>query len=255
MTTEKEPTVDPRCTHRSAPPGQIYIDGAYLERNPTWHAEDSRWKAEKCAALLSELAVKPKMICDVGCGVGGVLAAFADAYPAAALFGFDISPAAIELAKERHSGIEFAAGSLTGYYDLILALDVIEHVEDCFGFTRRLQPHGDLFLFNIPLELTCLTLLRNGFMPHRRAFGHIHYFSRETALALLTDCGYQIVSCRYLPAVVDFAAHDLKSRALTTIQRAGFRIAPHLSVLTFGGYSLLVAARPGGGSAALRSQS
>ena len=226
-------------------PDQIYVDGTYLEQNPTWHAEDSRWKAEKCAALLSELAVEPTTICDVGCGVGGVLAALRDTYPAARLFGFDISPTAIELAEERHDDITFAADGLTGQYDLILVMDVIEHVEDCFGFVRSLRPHGDLFLFNIPVELTCFALVRNGLIPHRQALGHIHYFSRQTALALLADCGYQIVSYRYVPAVVDFAGRDLKSRVLTTVQRTGFRIAPHLSVLTFGGYSLLVAARPG----------
>lgn len=225
-------------------PEQIYIDGTYLRLNPDWHAGDSRWKADKCAALLNELGAQPSSICDVGCGAGGVLAALASRYPNAALHGFDISPAAIALATEQHPGIDFSECSVSGRYDLMLVMDVVEHVEDCFGFVRRLRSHADIVLFNIPLELTCLSLLRNGLMPHRRALGHIHYFTRDTALALITDAGYEIESDRYIPSVVDFAARDLKSRVLTAVQRAGFRLAPHLSVSAVGGYSLLVAARP-----------
>lgn len=223
---------------------QIYVDGDYLDRNPTWHAGDSRWKAERCEALLSELGIEPSTICDVGCGAGGVLAALKERYPTAELTGFDISPAAIRLANQQHSDIQFIEGRVVGRYSLMLVMDVIEHTEDCFGFTNGLRPHADLMLFNIPLELTCLSLLQNVLMAHRQAFGHIHYFTKETALALLTDSGYEIVASRYIPAVVDFAARDLKSRSITAVQRAGFRLAPDLSVLALGGYSLLAAARP-----------
>lgn len=225
--------------HRAA-----YVDGTYLERNPSWHAEDSPWKARHCEALLASLGVRPSSICDVGCGAGGVLAAIRDAYPRAELYGFDISPTAIRLAREQHTGIQFSEGTPEGRYDVVLVMDVVEHVEDCFGFTRDLRPHADLLLFNIPLELTCLSLLRNGLIPHRRALGHVHYFNKDTALALLADTGYEIVTSRYLPAVVDFAARDPKSRVLTALQRGGFRVAPDLSVLLLGGYSLLIAARP-----------
>jgi hypothetical protein len=148
------------------------------------------------------------------------------------------------MATEQHDGIRFTEGGPDGRYDVMLVLDVIEHVEDCFGFTRGLRSHADLLLFHIPLELTCLSLLRNGLMPHRHSLGHIHYFTKDTALALLTDCGYEIVATRYSPAVVDFAPRDLKSRLLTALQRMGFRLAPDFSVLIVGGYALLVAARP-----------
>ena len=223
---------------------QAYVDGRYLDCVPTLHAADSPWKAQQCKVLLSELGVEPSAICDVGCGAGGVLAALKDTYPAAEATGFDISPTAIGLATQEHAGIQFTEGNVVGRYDLMLVMDVIEHVEDCFGFTRGLRQHADLMLFNIPLELTCLSLLRNVPIAHRQAIGHIHYFTRQTALALLTDCGFAIVAARYIPAVVDLAARDLKSRAITAVQRAGFRLAPHLSVLTVGGYSLLAAARP-----------
>jgi SAM-dependent methyltransferase len=222
----------------------IYVDGTYLERVPTWHAEDSPWKAQQCHELLTDLGVNPSSICDVGCGAGGVLAALRVHYPAVELVGYDISPTAIGLASAQHSGIRFTEGDVVGRYDVMLVLDVIEHIEDCFGFTRGLRAHADLVVFNIPLELTCLGLLRNVLMAHRQALGHIHYFTKQTALALLADAGFEAVLTRYIPSVVDLAPRDLKSRAITTLQRAGFRLAPDLSMLAVGGYSLLAAVRP-----------
>jgi hypothetical protein len=135
-------------------------------------------------------------------------------------------------------------GEVVGKYDLMLVMDVIEHVEDCYGFARNLGRHADLVLFHIPLELTCFALLRNVLLAHRQALGHIHYFTKQTALALLVDCGYEVVASRYTPAVVEHAARDIRSRIVTGVQRAGFRVAPNLSNVMVGGYGLLAAARP-----------
>ena len=74
--------------------------------------------------------------------------------------------------------------------------------------------------------------------------GHIHYFTKDTALALLTDVGYEGVAHRYTPAVVDLAAKDIKSRIVTAVQRAGFRLAPDRSVVLVGGYALSYGWRP-----------
>jgi SAM-dependent methyltransferase len=190
------------------------------------------------------LRLKPASICDVGCGAGGVVAALGQRYPDAALAGFDASADAIDLARQSHPGVNFTVGDVEGRYELALVMDVVEHVEDCFGLVRRLRSHAELALFHIPLELTCLSLLRNVPLAHRQALGHLHYFTKDTALALLVDGGYEVVAHRYTPAVVDLAARDMRSRVVTLVQRAGFRLAPERSVLLVGGYALLVAARP-----------
>lgn len=218
-----------------------YIDGSYLLANPDWHAREGAWKAEQCARLLGHLHASPASICDVGCGVGAALAALGRFFPDAHLTGVDISPMALKLAKRAHPSIRFDT-AVTDHYELLLVLDVLEHVEDCFGFVRGLRPHGDLMLFHIPLELSWFSLARGVPMAHRRALGHIHYFSKDTALALVHDTGYDIVRWVFTPAGVDFAPR----LPLTTLRRIAFRCAPDTAVLILGGYGLLVAAKPAG---------
>lgn len=37
-------------------------------------------------------------------------------------------------------------------YDLVLVIDVVEHVEDCFSFLRQTKLKGRFKLFHIPLD-------------------------------------------------------------------------------------------------------
>ena len=70
----------------------LYHSARYRELNPTWHAEDSPWKAEQVARLLQERDLTPTSICDVGCGAGLVLASLAGLLPEPAeLTGIDVS--------------------------------------------------------------------------------------------------------------------------------------------------------------------
>lgn len=51
----------------------MYIDGAYLEKNPLWHVDESSFKAKHILRMLQENHLQPKSICEVGCGAGEVL--------------------------------------------------------------------------------------------------------------------------------------------------------------------------------------
>ena len=48
----------------------LFLDGEYLEKNPTWHVEDSSWKAVQILRALALLPKPPLTICDIGCGAG-----------------------------------------------------------------------------------------------------------------------------------------------------------------------------------------
>ena len=54
-------------------PKGIYTNGYYLEKNPTWHVEDSSWKAKNIIKMMKRNNIVPKTICEVGCGAGEIL--------------------------------------------------------------------------------------------------------------------------------------------------------------------------------------
>ena len=219
-------------------PSPSYLDGTYAEQNPTWHAEDSPWKAAQILKAIGLSKLAPNSIAEVGCGAGGILAELSKHLSPASFFGYDISPQAIEFASQ-HRGITFRLGSLPDEsFDLVLAIDVIEHVEDVFGFLRKLRQHGKTFIFHIPLDMTVHGVSRNIAMVNRRAFGHLHYFSRETALVTLQDSGYSIDRWFYTPTV------DLYPRSVSNLLRkATFAMNENLAAVVLGGYSVMVVCR------------
>jgi SAM-dependent methyltransferase len=115
-----------------------------LSQNPIEYYNE-RWKQfeyanlfsqERCIfvlrALLETGLERPKM-CDLGCGAGwltGVLSAFGPA------IGVELSPEAVELARQRYPGAEFVCADATewqpepGSFDVVVSQEVIEHITD-----------------------------------------------------------------------------------------------------------------------------
>ena len=125
-------------------------------------------------------------------------------------------------------------------FDLIICLDVFEHVEDYIGFLRKLRRHAKKFVFNIPLDLN-FAKLAGGYKEVRENVGHLHYFNVYTALETLKLAGF---------AVEDhfLSAQKLKPRTIKHYLVALPRKLPipaSLSAKLFGGYSLVVTANQG----------
>lgn len=182
-----------------------YTDGAYLEHAPDWHAGDAEWKAGKVAEMIERHQLTPASVCDVGCGAGEVLARLRARTGEGVRFsGFDISPQAIALAKTQQAPnlsfqqLDFLRDS-TEVYDLALLLDVFEHVPDYLSFLEQLRPRSRHFIFHIPLDLHAQSVLRGSryMLEMRKEFGHLHYFTSETALATLEDTGYSVLDHFY----------------------------------------------------------
>src|ERR1051326_937933 len=158
---------------------EVYTSGEYLEKNPTWHVEESPWKARQIMRMLARNSLTPPTICEVGCGAGEVLKQLQGKVDAACTFwGYDISPQAIELAKSRaNEHLHFKLADLQqeqeASFDLMLILDVIEHLEDYFSFLRDLQSRSQYKIIHLPLDLSVQSLLRpHGLLGNRRAYGH-----------------------------------------------------------------------------------
>jgi 2-polyprenyl-3-methyl-5-hydroxy-6-metoxy-1,4-benzoquinol methylase len=121
----------------------LYKDGQYFENNQSWHVEDSPWKANQVLKILSRNNLIPDTICEVGCGAGEILFQLSNKLTKTEFFGYEISPQAFELAASRKSDrVNFYLKDFlleNAFYDVVMAIDVIEHIEDYFTFLRALQ--------------------------------------------------------------------------------------------------------------------
>ena len=228
----------------------IYTDenSAYFKNNPTWDVADSPWKARCVFTFIQRHSLRPKTVAEVGCGAGEILNQLHAMLPDDVQFsGFDIAPDAIELAKPREKErLGFyneniflqngGGGQNRERFDFLLVMDVIEHVEDCFDFIRQCCAKADYVLFKIPLDLNVLDMLRNRFYSRRKSVGHIHYFTKDTALLTLRDCGCHIIDWQYRSMVADQRPYDPR----ILYRKLLFAIAPDFAVRLFGGYSLFV---------------
>lgn len=224
-----------------------YQDGRYLASNPSWHEEDADWKAAKIVELLRCAgAAAPRTVAEVGCGTGGILRCLREAFPETTLLsGYDIAPDAIERAR-RHAGerLTFFCEDITRTkerFDLLLCIDVFEHVEDPFTFLRAIRRLAPRVVFNIPLEMHVAGILINHQLWTRRQFGHLHYYTAALAIETLRECGYAIVARDYPSRLLD-RPRTASEWIFWLPRKIGAMIDPELSARIFGGTSLLVLA-------------
>ena len=79
-------------------PEETYTSGDYMEKNPTWHVEESPWKAKQILRMLARNHLAPTTICEAGSGAGEVLRQLQQNMTEECIFwGYNISPQAFEL--------------------------------------------------------------------------------------------------------------------------------------------------------------
>lgn len=228
----------------------LYTSGKYLEENPSWHAEHSWWKARHILELIKRHNLQAKTICEVGCGAGEILRELQAALPAdRKFFGYEISPQAFALCQSRaNPRLHFRLADITAeqevFFDLILLIDLLEHLEDPFSFLRHLKPKSHYKIVHFPLDLSVHAVLRvEPLLRMRRTVGHIHYFTKELALLLLQDTGYDIVDSFYTPTMIDLKGKSWTSRLGRLPRKILFRLHPDLAARLLGGFSLMVLAK------------
>lgn len=227
----------------------LYTTGEYLALHPTWHVEDSAWKAAQILRILQRNHLQPKKVCEIGCGAGGILAELqASLGIRCELRGYEVSPQAYALCQERaNQNLQFVLGD---YFndpaddaDVMLVMDVVEHIEDYLGFLKKLRNRAQFTLLHVPLDLSLQSILRRVPEKVRRSAGHLHYFTKDLFLDAMRDCGYDIVDWSYTGAAVETPSRSLVMTLAKWPRKAMFRLNPDLATLTLGGYSLLVLAR------------
>lgn len=236
-------------------PVSKYQDGAYLEENATWHVEDSPWKAQQVLRIMraNGMEADAKSFCEVGCGAGEVLVQLHQQLAEACVFtGYDISPQLEGMWRRRQNErIKFLRADFLDTvecYDVLLLIDVVEHIEDYIGFLRKIRPRARYKVFNFPLEIfAAKALLGHKYLESRAVYGHIHYFNKDIVLSVLGDLGYEIIDFFYAPGAIDLAKTTCSISRLSKMARIPRRLLSKLSVdfaaKLLGGYSLFVLAK------------
>lgn len=226
----------------------FYLEGEYLRHNSSWNVEDADWKAKAIYKLLMRNSLVINDAVDVGCGAGGVMEALAGMDRSIkSLSGYDIAPDAIRIATERASGrVRFVNDDFTkevyAKTDLLLLIDVIEHVDDFYGFLRKVKSKSTYFVFHIPLDLCCVSLLKpHILLQQRNSVGHIHYFSKEMVLWSLSDLGFTLMDFVYTQPDLDTKpATSFKSFTKKYLRKISFGLHKELSIKLWGGYSMMI---------------
>lgn len=218
----------------------LYTSGKYLEKFPTWHAELSPWSAKQIFRMIERNHLAPETICEVGCGAGEVLRQLQIRMSNKNEFwGYEISPQAFELCQSRaNERLHFKLVDFTQeqdvLFDLILLIDVIEHVEDYFSFLRSIKPKSPLKMLHIPLDLSAKFIIQDKLKTLHEVNGHIHYFTRDSALRMLKDVDYEVLDYFYTARF---------GHLMTPLKKLLFAMRPDLTACVLGGYSLMVLAK------------
>lgn len=232
---------------------ELYTSGEYLEKWPTWHAEESFWKTKQINRIMMRNHLVPATICEVGCGAGEILKQLqVHVNDQCRLWGYEISPQAFELCKSRANEklcfklADFALEEDV-FFDLVLLIDVIEHVEDYFSFLRAIKPKGIYKIFHFPLDLSAKVIIQNGLKQLREEHGHVHYFTGDIALQMLNDLGYEVLDYFYTTPSIDLPTNgftqEIKRRLMKLPRKLLFAINNDLAARVLGGYSLMVLAQ------------
>jgi len=228
----------------------MYLSGEYFEKHPSWGVEDSAWKADNIIRTLNRNGIQPRTICEVGCGAGEILYQLQQKMgQASEFYGYEISPQAFELCQKRandklHFKLQDILEEEGVFFDLILLMDVIEHVEDYFGFLRGIKQKSTYKLFHIPLNLTVEAIVRpKALSKIRQICGHVHYFTKDLALQALKELEYGVIEHFYTNACSELPARSKKAYFAKLPRSFFFTINKDWAVRFFGGRSLMVLTR------------
>lgn len=231
-----------RTVHES-----IYVTDKYLMNNRSWHVEDSPWKARQILRMIARNELSPRTICEVGCGAGEILRQLQLNMNLGCEFrGYEISPQAYELCQQRaNDRLQFHLGDFLEadehHFDLILLIDLIEHLEDYYGFLRQIRPRSDYKMLHIPLDLSLYTVLRRSWIEQMHNLrGHLHYFTKETALRALEDCGYRILDWFYTQKLLELPVQTRLARAARPLVRLMMAVNAEWTVRLVSSCSLMV---------------
>lgn len=229
----------------------FYLKGQYFKNNPTWDASDTNWKFNKLADIIkSNLPSKGGEVFEVGCGSGALLKKLASEMPQHFFHGWDIAPDAKRFWDHKHSNLDFQVGDFLDSNvgkkaDLVLLIDVLEHLADPGTFLESLSGRTGLIAIHLPLDMTLVNLIFDKRLIRLRdSIGHIHYYTKAIAEKLLHESGYEVVLSEYSNAWKDSPHLTTAGRVMRIFRWTLNLMSPTLNAKLLGGETLILMARP-----------
>jgi 2-polyprenyl-3-methyl-5-hydroxy-6-metoxy-1,4-benzoquinol methylase len=175
---------------------------------------DHRYYDTARREILPYLPEKVARFLDVGCGTGATAAMVRDTTGAHWIGGIEYSPEVAAKGESRFDQLwvgdvtalpfdkEIAKGSL----DLVLCLDVLEHLPDPWEVVKRLTPllaPGGRLIVSVPnirnWKFIWRLLMKGDFVYRESGLldrTHLRFFVRKTAVELATAGGLSLVTAR-----------------------------------------------------------
>lgn len=192
-----------------------YKSGAYADQHDSWHIEDGPGKAldvwDGCEDAIADLVRQQKTriaICEVGCGTGVVLrsirALVKNKYPDLTIdtVGVDIADYALDIGRREFPENRFISGDFLGLqeeFDIILFLDVLEHLENPFAFMKHAEKLSAYMVVRQPLQGNIGLFTKNLYAFAMDHWGHIQFFNFHNFQAIAAFCGWKASKISLVP--------------------------------------------------------
>jgi 2-polyprenyl-3-methyl-5-hydroxy-6-metoxy-1,4-benzoquinol methylase len=181
----------------AARPAPALVAGNVYDKYRTRHPITRRLMAGFERSMFELLATTRPVatVLEVGCGEGMVTAQLTRFFPGAQVVGCDLSPQIVAEARQRHPGLRFEvasiydAGTHAGSFDLVVACEVLEHLEDPARALRAIARASNRHLFvSVPREplWRLLNLARGRYWSRLgNTPGHLRHWSTGAFVRLL----------------------------------------------------------------------
>ncbi len=161
----------------------------YIKKNPTLHVEDTDKKFSEIIKVIKPTLEFNSMI-DIGCGAGVLTLKVKHFLNIEEALGVDLSSHMIESARKFDQENEvkwieedYRKLDLSRIYDLSIAMDIVEHVENDGEILEILSKISKYSVIKVPLEYSFMNRvfrrlgIHDTFAETRNQFGHIHYYN------------------------------------------------------------------------------
>jgi len=180
----------------------IYNNDLYIKNSPNLHSEDSKFKFDQIKKILDKIEIFENnlKLLDVGGGAGllgkMVFDYFSNKGVNVEMHALDLSKEMLNTQKLNNPNIKKILNckleDCPNYnYDLVLMIDVIEHIPEKEIAANILNRISKYIVYNVPVEINAFDLLRNIFnkfsyySEQKRILGHVHFFTKTSVINFL----------------------------------------------------------------------